>query len=195
MNQLQIDSLRDFAIEHLPRAKADREQVNRFGLSHEALYIRLAGITVSVRAKASTTAIEFAAANVLDCVSMLCLVQEPPLTTSQRTNVLGRLAKEAKELCSLTGKTIAWLDAVPASPEPEEPEDKTPAPAAPIQNQIPSIAGRFLTTAEAAKALGIAEQTMRKWASTETGPVRPSSKVGKTHRWSGDEILAHLRRK
>jgi predicted DNA-binding transcriptional regulator AlpA len=191
MKQSQIDSLRDYAIENLPRAQADREQLNRFGGTSDDLYRRLAFTAVSVRAKAATTAIEFAAANVLESVSMLRLAQEPPLTARQRTDLLGRLARDTKELCSLTGKAIAWLDTVPATPEPEEPEDETPAPQAPV----PSIAGRMLTTRETAKVLGMSEQTLRQHRSADRNLI-PPVKVGKREwRYPGDAVLAFMNEK
>jgi len=189
MNQLQIDSLRDFAIEHLPRAKADREEVNRFGLAHDDLYRRLAFTAVFVRAKAGTTAIEFAAANMLESVAMLRLVQEPPLTTKQRTNLLGRLARDAKELCNLTGKAVAWLDTVPTTAEPQ-PEDEPPAPV--VQAPVHSIAGRMLTTKETAKVLGMSEQTLRHHRSIDKNLIQPVRVGERQWRYPGDEVLAYM---
>jgi predicted DNA-binding transcriptional regulator AlpA len=188
MTPTQIDSLRDLAIEHLPRAKADRAQIQRFSGTPTDFYSRLAHTAVMVRANASATALECAAANVLEAVALLCMQREEPLTRKERDDTLGRLAAAAKELCALTGTAFPWLASV-ASPEPEE---EAPAPVKP--QPLLSIAGRFLTTKEAAKALGYAEQTLRGWASTEGGPIRPS-KLGRQNRWSGDEILALLSRK
>lgn len=188
MNQLQIDSLRDLAIEHLPRAQADREQIKRYGGSHADLYRKLAVTAVVVRAKAGTLAIEFAAANVLDTVTLLCLEREEPLLSSTRIELMYRLTKDAKELCALTGKTIAWLDLLATPPEPAPPEEVEEATA----QSPPSfpLAGRLLSTREAAQVLGYAPQTLRKWASDESGPIRPIKKAGAHNRWSGDEILA-----
>ncbi len=48
-----------------------------------------------------------------------------------------------------------------------------------------------LTTAQAAEALNRAPQTLRKWASLETGPVRPIRINGRLA-WPLDEIAALL---
>jgi hypothetical protein len=189
MNQTQIDYLREFAIDNLPRAQADRAQVNRYGGTHADLNIKLAGTATMVRGKAGTTAIEFAAANVLETVAILQAEREPPLSKPDRVKLHERLTTDAKELCILTDKSLSWLDAMPSTPEPE---DEPPAPA--IQIPLPSIAGRWLSTEEAAEVMGFAVQTLRMWSSTETGPIRPT-KINRRLKWSGDEILALLSRK
>ncbi|MDO8774302.1 MAG: helix-turn-helix domain-containing protein [Burkholderiaceae bacterium] len=132
-----------------------------------------------------TTATEHAAASVLESVCLLR--RQPPLFPKQRTDTLHHLTSAAHALCLHTGKTISWL-AEEAQPEPEQQEPPPPAPARPL----PSIAGRWLSTKEAAKALGFAEQTLRQWSSTESGPIRPT-RAGRALRWSGDSILALLR--
>jgi hypothetical protein len=48
-----------------------------------------------------------------------------------------------------------------------------------------------LTTADAAKALNRAPQTLRKWASLENGPVRPVRINGRLA-WPADKIAAIL---
>jgi hypothetical protein len=48
-----------------------------------------------------------------------------------------------------------------------------------------------LTTAEAAKALNRAPQTLRKWACLENGPIRPVRINGRLA-WPLDEIVALL---
>jgi predicted DNA-binding transcriptional regulator AlpA len=192
MNQLQIDSLRDLAIAHLPRANADREQINRYGGTHADFHRRLAVTAVMVRAKAGTTAVEYAAANVLETVSLLSGEHDEALSHPIRTGLLQKLTRDAQELCALTGKVVSWLDALPATPVPER-EEESPAPAA--LTPLPSIAGRFLSTKEAAEVLGYKEQTLRQWASNEAGPIRPVKKVGRHNRWAGDEILALMAKK
>lgn len=181
MTPAQIDFLRDFAINRLPRAQADREQINRLGGN---LYERLAFTAVLIRGKAGTTATEYAAANVLESV---CLLQQP-LQKNQRTDTLHNLTGAANALCLHSETSIPWLEAA-AQPEPET---EPPAPA--VQVPLPSIAGRSLTTAEAAQASGFAVQTLRKWASTETGPFS-STKVARRLKWSGDDILAALKKR
>ena len=175
MTPAQIDFLRDFAIDNLPRAKSDREQTRIGGNFYE----NLAFTATMVRSKSGTTATEFAAASVLESV---CLLQRP-LSAEQRADTLHNLTDAANQLCLHTGKTIAWLGEV-APPEPE------PQPA--IHQPLPPIAGRRLSTAEAAQALGFEEQTLRQWASNETGPIS-STLVGRRRKWSGDEILEVLK--
>lgn len=176
MTPTQIDFLRDFAIDNLPRAQANREQTSRFGGN---LYDKLAFTSSMVRGNAGATATEHAAAAVL---SSVCLLQRT-LSATQRADVLHNLTDAANGLCLHTGKTIAWLGVV-APPEPEH----TPAPSLPL----PSIAGRSLSTQEAAEALGFKEQTLRQWASAQSGPIRPI-KVARRLKWSGDDILAVLK--
>jgi hypothetical protein len=176
MTPIQIDFLRDFAIDKLPRAKSDREQTRLGG----NLYERLAFTSAMVRGKAGTTATEYAAATVLESV---CLLQQP-LSTKQRADTLHNLTDAANGLCLHSGKTIAWLGEV--APPPPEPKPEPPA------MPLPSIAGKWLSTKEAAEALGFAVQTLRGWSSTESGPIRPV-RVARSLKWSGDDILTVLR--
>ena len=178
MTPAQIDFLRDFAIDNLPRAKSDREQANRFGGD---LYSKLAFTATMSRSKSGTTATEFTAATVLESV---CLLKQP-LSVKQRSDTLHNLTSAANDLCLHTGKIIPWLASAALEPEPPE---LPPAPALPL----PSIAGRWLSTEEAAQALGFAAQTLRQWASTESGPIRPN-KVARRLKWSGDAILEVLK--
>ena len=175
MTPTQIDFLRDFAIDNLPRAKSDREQTSRLGGN---LYERLAFTATMARGRAGTTAAEYSAANMLESV---CLLQQP-LSTKQRSDTLHNLTSAANDLCLHTGKTIAWLGEVAPEPEPKPEQPALP---------MPSIAGRSLSTAEAAQALGFAPQTLRQWNSNESGPIRPN-KVARRLKWSGDDILAVL---
>ena len=178
MTPTQIDFLRDFAIDNLPRAQSDREQVN---LYDGDLYSRLAGSALMVLGKAGTTAKEYAAATVLQSV---CLLQQP-VSAKQRFYTLHNLTSAANDLCLHTGKTIAWLGEV-APPEPQ-PKQEPPAP------PLPSIAGRLLSKKEAAEFLGFKEQTLRQWNSNESDPIRPINKVARRLKWSGDDILTVLR--
>jgi hypothetical protein len=190
MTPSQIDTLRDFAIDHLPRAKAEWEQAIRYGSSPTDYYNLLAATAMMVRSKPTTTAIEYSAANVLESVAILYADREQALSKPERSLLLARLATDAKELSMLTGRTFPWLDLMPSTPQPEP--DEEPAPA--TQKPAPSIAGRFLTTAQAAEALGHKVQTLRGWSSKQNGPIRPR-KVGSRLLWSGDEILALMKHK
>ena len=178
MTPVQVDFLRDFAIDNLPRAQVDRLHVSRLGGTD--LYSKLAFTAVMARGRAGTTATEYAAASVLESV---CLLQRP-LSTKERADTLHNLTSAANDLCLHIRKTIPWLASAALE---QEPPELPPAPALPL----PSIAGRSLTTAEAAQALGFAPQTLRQWNSSESGPIRPI-KVARRLRWSGDDILKVL---
>lgn len=189
MTPLQIDTLRDFAIDHLPRARADRERANKYSCSPTDFYNVLATTAVMVRSKPTTTATEYSAANVLETVAILHAKRTEPLSKSEHCRLVARLAADAKELSMLAGRTFPWLDLVPSTPEPVD-EPTEPA----MQKPTPSIAGRFLTTKEAAQVLGRSEQTLRAWASKQSGPIQPS-RVGKLLSWSGDGILLLMQNK
>jgi len=180
MNQTQIDFLRDFAIDHFPRAKAIREQS---ASTQEDFYNRLNFAAVMERARPGTTAVVYAAADVLESVCLLAT----DLEKKDRIAVLSRLTDAAHALCFHTGQVIDWL----GNPSPEPDEDD---PAPPLAKPLPSIAGKFLSTKETAAYLGKKPQTLTSWSSKQNGPLRPS-KVGGNLLWSGDEILALLKRK
>jgi len=177
MTPTQIDFLRDFAIDNLPRAQADRLHLNRLGGTD--LYSKLAFTATMVRSKAGTTATEFAAATVLESVCML----QRLLSAKERSDTLHNLTSAVNDLCLHTGKVITWLGVIAPEPEPVQPQPALP---------LASIAGRGLSTEEAAQALGFAPQTLRKWASNESGPIRPI-KVARRLKWLGDDILAILK--
>lgn len=178
MNQTRIDYLRDFAIENLPRAKADREQINRFGSTSADLYSRLALTAVMERAKAGTTAVAYAAANVLESVCLLSTT----LSKKERVDTLHNLTDAANGLCLHAETIIPWL----GLPEPEPDAPPAPAPQQPLPL---SIAGTFLSTAQAAEVMGYQPQTLRQWSSNQNGPVQPTL-IGRRLRWPGDDILA-----
>ncbi len=193
MKQFQIENLRDFAIEHLPRAQADKEQVDRYGGTAADLNNRLAVTATMVRGKAPA-GIERVAANILESVTLLCADRnEVPISKAERASLLQSLASEAQDLCTLTGKVIPWLASLPTVPEPEPEQEEASAPT--IQKPMPKIGGSFLTTKEAAEVLGYKEQTLRAWASNESGPIQPIRTMGRHLRWSGDDILALQSRK
>ena len=178
MTSAQIEFLRDFAIDNLPRAQADREQANSYGGD---LYNKLAFTAVMVRSKSGATATEFAAANILESV---CLLRQS-LSAKQRSDTFDSLTSAANDLCLHAGQSISWLASAALEPEPDQ-EPPTPA------KLLTSITGKWLSTKEAAQALGFAEQTLRQWAAKETGPLRPNKVAGRL-KWSGDDILAVLR--
>ena len=182
MTPTQIDYLRDLAINNLPRAKADREQINRYGGDTASFYLKLTYTSTMVLSKASTTAIEFSSARMLESVCLLQLT----LSKTQRADTLHNLTEAANNLCLHLDLTIAWL-AAPPLPEVQPTAIATPALPLPL-----SIAGTWLSTKKAALVLGVSEQTMRRWASEQSGSIQPDSKIGLRHRWSGDKILEYL---
>lgn len=187
MNQIQIEALRDLAIDHIPRAQADREQLSRFGGSKDDFYDKLAYTSLMVMGKPGTPAIEKAAARILFAIAMLMhSEQEKLLTRSDREGHLKALASDAKELSTLTGKQITWLDSIQTPPPPAE-EEKEEAPQ--DQAHTESIAGRLLTTEEAAKILGYKPATLTKWAREQHGRIQPVPDMGREYRWSGDAII------
>lgn len=162
MNELQINYIRDFALSHV-----------RYPISNLQLLVQ------RIRSRSASSA-EYAAANVLETVCMLAI-------NSKEQYLLSKLEAQAKVLCKLTGETIPWLAIT--EPKPEQ-EASPPVPA--TEKTLQPIAGRLLSTAEAAKVLGYDANTLRKWASTQTGPIQPIRNVGRYLRWSGDEILRFL---
>jgi hypothetical protein len=105
----------------------------------------------------------------------------------------------ANDLASLTCTTIFWLP----TPQDESPTEQKAEPQAesekestqpPARLHSPSIAdlapGQLLTTEQAASALGRKPNTLRTWASKETGDIQPAFKIGREHRWRADDILA-----
>lgn len=187
MRQIQIEALRDFAIDHLPRAQADRAQHSRLGGSEADFYRKLAVTSVMVQAKPETPAIQLAAARMLSTVSLLCSEREEPLTTTKRTDLLCRLTSEANELCGLTGKELPWLASAPTTPAPADAKRDEVL----VQATTDSIAGKFLTTEQTAEVLGVMPATLRAWAREQRGPIQPI-KVGRHYRYKGNEVLALL---
>lgn len=187
MKQLHIDALRDIAIEHIPRAKKIRDQAR--GQPKDDLCLSLYGTMVSVLATARTPAKEQAAARLLQYVMQLSFSGDDiKLTAAERKRVEGYAIAAANELCILTERTIPWLPAtLEEVPEPEA----LPAPA-PITQAAPPIAlpppDINLTTAETARLLNRADQTLRGWASKDDGPLRPIRCGTKRLAWSSNDV-------
>ena len=185
MTPTQIDYLRDLAIDNLPRAKADRDQINRYGGNTDSFYLKLTYTSTMVLSKAGTTAIEFAAARMLESVCLLQLT----LSKTQRADTLHNLTEAANNLCLHLDLTIVWLAASPLPEVQPAAAQPTATPALSL-----SIAGTWLSTKQAALVLGVSEQTMRRWASQQSGSIQPDSQLsGRHHRWSGDKILEVLK--
>lgn len=207
MNNAQIDNLRDMAIEYLPRAQIVRKQANLYG-DKGNYYRALYHIAVSVGGDFKVAAEEGVAAKILYVV---CLLRnedawDESIPSSKRKDLLEELVMYAKELCMLTGRAIPWLEELPSTPlqeseaEGEKVEGKKEPPAA-LHKRIESIAGRFLTTREAAYWLSKTEQTLREWRTYDKGGVgsgdlNPFIPEGSNRLlWSGDEIISYLNKK
>lgn len=162
-------------------------------LAHEA---------VLVRSRSATTAVEYAAANLLEAVMLICCEREAKLTADERRRTLLQVVATAKELCELTGRVMPWLDVAdiptiepaPAKPARTQAARNLPPPVAADQQRNTGCiyAGKWLTTKDAAEALGRESQTLRDWKSKQKGPLQPT-KVGGRLMWSGDAICELLR--
>ncbi len=170
MEVIKVVALRDFAIQHLPRAQkvstatpADQYQRSLFG--------------IAVLVSPTAPAVQQAAAQLLRTALTLLIGPDDggKLTAEQNRAIEQRMALDATELCMLTGDVIPWLPTLSAPPETALPASPTPTqPQVPATPPIPILqAGETQTTETAARYLGIATQTMRAWASEESGPIVP----------------------
>ena len=183
MKPFQIDALRDFAIEHFPRAQKAREQAKKYSIPQEDYYRDLLVACVMAQSYSTITSIEHRAAILLEQIMLL-------RGGNAYEGIETRIIEVATELSGLTGVSVDWLDIMP---EPVQ-QCIPPAPAIVII-QTSLEPGLFLTTSEAAIALNVKPQTMRTWVSKENGPIRPASKVNNHHRWLSDDIIALLNKK
>lgn len=186
MEIIKATALRDFAIQHLPRA----QKVSPSMPAHQ-YQLTLYGVTALISPTAP--AIQQAAATLLRSTLTLLIEWDDDgrLTPAQRHATEQQAIQDATELCTLTGHTIPWLPALSALPEP------TPAspPAPPPQQPAPTVPplpllqpGETQTTKVAAKYLGVTEQTMRSWVSNDNGPLVPV-KQGTRNGWPTAELV------
>lgn len=194
MKQLQLDALRDIAAEHIPRAQKILDHAK--GQPKDALCVSLYGTTVSILATAATPATEHAAALLLQYVMQLSINWEDKLTALERRRIEGCAIEAAKQLCTFTEQTIPWLsNAVIEAPDPE-PEAPTPLPQHTTTQQIalpPS--GTMLTTEEVAALLNVKEQTVRMWASKQTGPKSLQRvKAGRANTYLADDVIEAMKK-
>lgn len=186
MDALKLTALRDFAIGHFPRA----QRVST-GLPPHQYQRALYGSTALVSPNAP--AIELAAARLLQSVMSLLIDwgDEVDYPADARALTTRRMVLEAQDLCTLTGTEIDWLPragelgALEVEPELEVEQSPPPSPVPPTLILQP---GPTQTTAVAARYLGVAEQTMRSWASNDDGPLRPIKK-GPFNAWPTDELI------
>lgn len=181
MEQIKLAALRDFAIQHFPRAQTVAVSLPAGDYQH-ILY----GFAALVSANAPAT--ETAAAHLLLTVMSLLIEwpEEKKLSPYQRQLVEHEVAEAASELCNLTNLTPPWLDSILVIPAPPPvPAPSTPAPA-PLRAGLQP--GPNQTTEYAARFLGVKPQTMRAWASSDSGPLRPI-KLGRNNGWPTADLI------
>jgi hypothetical protein len=192
MKKYELDALRDFAIEHLPAAQRQREKAQRFGMDLVGYCQALAVAAMLTQASATISAIESRAARLLEQLMLLAL-------DHGYEGIENTISKAAHELASLTCTTIPWLPTPQDEPsiepkaQPKVETETEPAQRLTRRHNI-SIAdlvpGDMLTTEQAASALGRKPNTLRTWASKQTGDIQPAFQIGREHRWRADDILA-----
>jgi predicted DNA-binding transcriptional regulator AlpA len=196
MERIKLTALRDFAIEHLPRAQQTRSKSHA---GEDDYHRALFGLAVLTLTTPKSSAIEQTAAHLLKVVTSLVVAwdeycsQTPHIQSENDAQVMS----SALELSMLTGISLPFLSApnpTDRSAPPDEPE--TPQlQAAPSHSREhttglpPLTPGRVLTTQEAADYLRMKVQTLHKWASSDSGPVTPI-KIGKRRLgWHSADIL------
>jgi len=185
MEQIKLSALRDFAIQHFPRA-----QTVKTGLPAGDYQRTLYGFAALVSANAPAT--ETVAAHLLQTVLRLQIEwpAEDKLSPYQRQQAEHEAVQAASELCTLTSVAIPWLASALATPAPlpvpsSVPIATIPAPASARPALQP---GPNQTTEDAARYLGVKPQTMREWASKDSGPLRPI-KLGTRNGWPTAELV------
>lgn len=188
MKRYEIEALRDLGIENLPAANRIREQAIKFGTGSERYYQMLFLAASFAQGYSTTTAIERQAARLIEQVTMFML-------DNRYEGIETTIIEVANDLISLLGVTIHWLPKTDASYFPattpigtKEAADEGAA-SPPTRLQAPALErGQFLTTKQAALALNRADQTLRKWASKQNGPISPVNVNGRNC-WRSDDIL------
>jgi hypothetical protein len=197
MKKYELDALRDFAIEHLPAAQRQRDKAQRFGMDPDGYCRALIVAAMLTQASATISAIEGRAARLLEQLMLLALGHG-------YEGIEGTIIEATHDLASLTGTTIPWLpdrQEIPCSahrvePQAEPQTESTQPQARPRSFSVADLVpGGLLTTEEAALALGRRPNTLRTWASKETGDIQPVCKVGREHRWSADDIIALVKKR
>lgn len=188
MDQIYLDALRDIAIEHIARAQQDRTQAIQYGQSRNTFHLSLAHTALSTLSKGGTTAVEYAAACLLNSVIVLSIEPDKKITEKQHNAMVFRVIESAKELCTLTGKDIQWLDSTSEDLSEPETSIEVPTPHPAIKPPVNLSPGTILTTEEAARFLKRKPQTLRSWASKENGPLSPI-RNGRSLAWPSNEII------
>ena len=192
MERIKLTALRDFAIEHFPRAQLTRSQSHANDDDyHRALF----GVAVLTLTNPKSSAVEQTAAQLLQVVTSLLVAW------NQYRSMMPQAQKEnddqamlnALELSSLTGISLPFLSA-PAPTDrptlPDEPIKQQPRVAPSDSQELPPLKpGLWLTTKEAAGYLRMKPQTLHKWSSSGDGPITPVKVGNRPLRWPSTDIL------
>lgn len=196
MERIKLTALRDFAIEHFPRAQLTRSQSHANDDDyHRALF----GMAVLTLTNPKASAVEQTAAQLLKVAASLLVAWDGYRSMSphiQNENDEQAMAN-ALELSSLTGISLPFLSAPTPTDRPALPiEPATPQPeVAPSHSReqtigLPALTpGRMLTTKEAADYLRLKPQTLHKWSSSGDGPITPVKVGNRPLRWPSTDIL------
>jgi len=119
MNDIQLEQLRDIAIEYLPDAQKERDNFKQWErvkhLTQRDYATRLASLTTPLRHKSSLLAVERAAANLLYAVTMWQSYEpnDPELAdidhAEYREDSMRKITGAAEELQTITGRDIIHL--------------------------------------------------------------------------------------
>lgn len=183
MEQMKLAALRDFAIQHFPRARTVSTSLAA-GDYQRTLYGYAALVSPNAPAP------ELIAAHLLQTVMRLLIdwPSEGKLSPLQRQFAEHEAVEAALELCDLTGTSLPWLaDALSESVRtlqlaPAPVPAPAPAPQRPALQNTPNQ-----TTEDAARYLGVRPQTMREWAMSQSGPLQPV-KLGSKNGWPTAEL-------
>lgn len=197
MDQIKVTALRDFAINHLPRAQRTLSQANTRG----PLDVSYALAGDAALTGTTAPAIEQAAAHLLQPVSALLIDRHGGTTLSQneRTTLEGIALNRAELLCELTGFTIPWLANAVAARGKAMPDDPAPPNHSTVQQQQPPTLplltpGKLMKTAEVAKYIGYSANTLRKWKSNGELPDGLETRGhGPNLRWPSDGVIYVLK--
>lgn len=182
MDYLKLAALRDFAIQHFPRA-----QKIGSGLAPDDYNRTLYGIAALVPATAPATV--QAAATLLQPVMRLSIAWDEAgrMSAAMRRDVAQQAVDAAQELCTLTGTIIPWLGVASILAPAAEPVAPVPPPVPTLPPRPMLQPGPNQTTADAARYLGVKPGTMLKWVMMGTGPLKPVH-LGTRHGWPTAEL-------
>lgn len=162
--------------------------------SHQDVALSLCTLAFLSIRRPTASALEVAAGHLLSNLMALQVPLDEPLTAKSRKNFTNYAIQAAHDLFELTERPIpGWLPAPPpAEPEINEEEAQVPAPQSHSQSRVSKPPapppGINLSTEDAAQLLNRRPQTLRGWASKDSGPMRPV-RSGRFLQWPSDELL------